>query len=83
MAAISPSSRWVPTGRRGDRNWMRTSPARSCNRQCSPPGFTLVELMVVMGLLALVMLLALPALQNLLEGSLQREVRRLSGVVRL
>ena len=37
----------------------------------------------VLGLLALVMFLALPALQNLLEGSLQREVRRLSGVVRL
>ncbi len=36
-----------------------------------------------MGLLGLVMFLALPALQNLLEGSLQREVRRLSGVVRL
>ncbi len=39
--------------------------------------------MVVLGLLALVMLLALPALQNLLEGSLQREVRRISSVVRL
>ncbi len=39
--------------------------------------------MLVVGLLAIVMLLALPAFQNLLQGTVQREVNRLAGVIRL
>ena len=39
--------------------------------------------MIVLGLLAVVMLLALPTFQNLLQGDLQREVNHLTGVIRL
>jgi prepilin-type N-terminal cleavage/methylation domain-containing protein len=48
-----------------------------------PSAFTLIELMLVLGLLAIVMLLALPTFQNLLQGDLQREVNHLAGVIRL
>jgi hypothetical protein len=37
----------------------------------------------VLALLSVVMLLALPAFQNLLQSSLQQEVNHLSGVIRL
>ena len=58
---------------------MSTYPARIYR----PRGFTLLEMMVVMGLMALIFFIALPAFQNMLQGPLQREVNRLSGVLRL
>lgn len=70
-------------------NWPRISPARSCKKLPpgapggSFPGFSFVELMVVLVLLATIMFLAIPTFQNLLQNSLTREVNRLSGVVRL
>jgi hypothetical protein len=39
--------------------------------------------MLVLGLLAILMFLALPAFQSLLEGTAHRETARLAGVVRL
>ncbi len=39
--------------------------------------------MLVLGLLAVIMFLAVPGFQNLLQGTLQQEVNRLSGVIRL
>jgi len=48
-----------------------------------PAGFTLMELMLVLALLGMVMLIALPAFQSLLQSSLQQEVNHISGVIRL
>ena len=63
---------------------MRTSPPSNSEApRPRPPGFTLVELMLVLGLLMVVMFLAVPTFQGLLQGSLQEEVNRLSGVIRL
>ena len=42
-----------------------------------------MELMLVLALLGVVMLIALPAFQNLLQGALQLEVNRITGVIRL
>jgi type II secretory pathway pseudopilin PulG len=42
-----------------------------------------MELMLVLALLAVLMLIALPAFQSLLQSSLQQEVNHLSGVIRL
>jgi hypothetical protein len=39
--------------------------------------------MLVLALLGMVMMLAVPAFQSLLQGSLEREINRLTGVVRL
>ncbi|MCH7479310.1 MAG: prepilin-type N-terminal cleavage/methylation domain-containing protein [SAR324 cluster bacterium] len=62
---------------------MPTFPRKTCNRPRARGGFTLIELMLVLVLLSLTLFLAVPAFQNLTQGSLQREVRRLTGVVRL
>ena len=62
---------------------MRTFPARSSDRRRPPAAFTLVELLLVLALMAVVLFLALPTFQNLLQSSLQQEVNRLSGVIRL
>lgn len=62
---------------------MRTSPARTSDRGGPPAGFTLVELMIVLGLLVVLMFLAVPTFQNLLQSSLQQEVNRFTGVIRL
>lgn len=71
---------------------MRIYPARNCR----PPragegnfprgerkGFTLMELMVIMVLLALMMFIALPAFQSMVESALDKEVKRLGTVVRM
>lgn len=42
-----------------------------------------MELMLVLGLLVVVMFLAVPTFQNLLQGSLAEEVNRFAGVIRL
>ena len=42
-----------------------------------------MELLLVLALLSVVMLIALPAFQNLLQSSLQQEINRISGVIRL
>ena len=42
-----------------------------------------MELMLVLALLGVVMLIALPAFQNLLQSTLQQEVNRITGVIRL
>ncbi|HEX7928484.1 MAG TPA: prepilin-type N-terminal cleavage/methylation domain-containing protein, partial [bacterium] len=46
-------------------------------------GFTLIELMLVLSLLAMVMFLALPAFQAVLQGTVDKEVGRLTGVIRM
>jgi len=62
---------------------MQTFPARTSRRGSGAAGFTLIELLLVLGLLSVMMLIALPAFQNLLQSSLQQEVNRFSGVLRL
>jgi len=62
---------------------MRTSPARISRRRSGPAGITLMELLLVLGLLAMLMLLAVPTFQNLVQGPLDREVNHLSGLIRL
>jgi type II secretory pathway pseudopilin PulG len=42
-----------------------------------------VELLIVLALLAVLLFLAVPTFQNLLQSTLQQEVNRLSGVLRL
>jgi type II secretory pathway pseudopilin PulG len=42
-----------------------------------------MELLLVLALTSIIMLIALPAFQNLLQSTLQQEVNRLSGVIRL
>jgi type II secretory pathway pseudopilin PulG len=42
-----------------------------------------MELLLVLALLSVMMLIALPAFQNLLQSSLQQEINRISGVIRL
>jgi prepilin-type N-terminal cleavage/methylation domain-containing protein len=61
---------------------MPTSAARTSD-SWRATGFTLIELILVLGLLGLLMLLALPAFQSLLEGTAKRETARLTGVIRL
>ena len=48
-----------------------------------PGGFSLIELLLVLMLMGMVMFLALPAFQNMLEGRLQQETNRMSGLIRL
>ena len=47
-----------------------------------PPGFTLVEVLVVMALIALVSILALPGIGNIFRISLNSTTRELAGVVK-
>lgn len=61
---------------------LRISPARISKPQ-PLRGFTLIELVLFISLLAVLVLLATPALQGLLRDSVAREVDRLRGVVRL
>lgn len=70
-------------GRRAAQAWMRISPARISSARQRPAGFTLIELMLVLVLTAIVLLVAMPAFQSLLEGTLEREVNRLTGVIRM
>ena len=42
-----------------------------------------MELLLVLGLVAMLMFLAVPMFQNLLQSTLQQEVNRISGVIRL
>lgn len=62
---------------------MRTSPTNNSDRGAAPAGFTIIELMLVLVLLIAVMSLAIPTFQVLLQDSLEKEVSRLGGVVRL
>ena len=62
---------------------MRTSATRIYNSRDAPAGFTIIELMVVLTLLAVAMFIAVPTFQSLLQGSVAKEINRLSGVIRL
>lgn len=62
---------------------MRTFPASSSKPGAAPAGFTIIELMLVLTLLVLVMTLAVPTFQSVLQDSLDKEVARLGGVIRL
>lgn len=62
---------------------MRTSPTSNSNKGTAPAGFTIIELMLVLVLLVVVMSLAIPTFQVLLQDSLEKEVSRLGGVIRL
>ena len=61
---------------------MRTFPART-SRAGRAPGFTLIELMLVLVLLAIMLFLALPAFQSLVQSTTEREVNRLTSLIRL
>ena len=59
-------------------------PAKSFSRRRrSNQGFTLIELMVILVLLVVLMFVALPAFQNMIQGRVEEEVKHLSGVIRL
>ena len=62
-----------------------TYPAKTSNQKPVKRrgGFTFLEIVLVVMLLAIMMTLAVPAFQSLMESSLQREVRRLRTVVHL
>lgn len=62
---------------------MRTFPTRSSSGRRGAAGFTLIELMLVLTVLAMMMFLALPAFQSLLQDSLDKEINRLGSVIRL
>ena len=68
---------------------MRTFPAaifsRVASRRHLGPrgGFSLLELLAVLLLMGLLLGIGLPAFQNMLQGGLQREVKRLTGILRL
>ncbi|HKI98336.1 MAG TPA: prepilin-type N-terminal cleavage/methylation domain-containing protein [bacterium] len=62
---------------------MRTFPARTSSRPAAAGGFTLIELLLVMALMAVVLVIALPAFQSLLQSTLQQEVNHTTGVIRL
>lgn len=55
-------------------------PGENRNR---PAGITLFELLIVLGLTASVLLMAVPTFQNLLQGALDREVNHLASVIRM
>lgn len=63
-------------------NWTRIYPARSYSSGRGSGGFTFIELMVVMALLSLILLLAVPAFQGLMRGTKEKELGRLTGVMR-
>lgn len=71
-----------------------TAPSAGCGRNGAvrraipaqgkrPAGITLIELLVVLGLTATMLMLAVPTFQNLLQGTLDREVNRLASVIRM
>lgn len=62
---------------------MRISPTSNSDRGAAPAGFTIIELMLVLVLLIAVMFLAIPTFQVLLQDTLEAEVKRLGGVIRL
>lgn len=62
---------------------MRISPTSNSSGRAARPGFTIIELLIVLTLLAVVMSLAIPTFQGLLKDSLEKEVSRLGGVIRL
>jgi len=62
---------------------MRIFPAKTYSRTAGKRGFTLIELVIVMLLLAVTTFMVMPAFQNLLEGRLTREANRLAGVIRM
>ena len=64
-------------------NLTRTYRAKTSDRKRRRGGYTFIELMIVMTLLAVIMSFSVPAFQSLLEGTVTKEVNRLTGVVRL
>lgn len=61
---------------------MPTFPAPG-SRAHRASAFTLVELVLIMALLGAVLFLVLPSFQSLLQGTVEKEVNRLTGVIRL
>ncbi|MFI5399663.1 MAG: prepilin-type N-terminal cleavage/methylation domain-containing protein [SAR324 cluster bacterium] len=65
---------------------MPTSAAPTCSRRrrrSGTPGFTLLEMLVVLLLMSLIAGFTVPLFQTLLEGQVQREATRLSQLVRI
>ena len=48
-----------------------------------PAAFTLVELLLVLALVSMILLIGLPAFQNMLQNPLQQEVNHTTGLIRL
>ena len=61
---------------------MRTSPTGTSSRG-HLRGFSILELLIVITLLSLVMMMSVPAFTSLLQNSVDKELERLRGVVRL
>jgi len=60
-----------------------TYQARTFEQLRRPPGYTFMELLVVLVLLAAVMFIGVPSFQALLGSQLDKEVNRLGGLLRL
>jgi len=61
---------------------MRTYPVKTCSPP-RPRGFTLIELLLVLALASMILLIGLPAFQNMLQSPLQQEVNHATGLIRL
>lgn len=62
---------------------MRIFPTSNSSGRRGAAGFTIIELMLVLSVLAMMMFLAVPSFQSLLQDSLDKEVNRLGSVIRL
>ena len=59
-----------------------TSPARISRSQCRQHGFTLSEVLIVVGLIALVMSLAMPGIGLVMKANINNSSRELATVIR-
>ena len=62
---------------------MRTFPARTSEPLPPPTGLTLAEMVVVVLVMGLMAMMALPAFHNMILGTLDKEVNRLSGIIQM
>lgn len=62
---------------------MRIFPARNSERSTRTAGFTLIELLVVLALLSVTLVMVMPALNGALQSEREREISRLSRLIRM
>ncbi len=58
------------------------SPAKNSDRRCSQAGFTLIEVLIVVGLIGLVMSLAVPGIGLVMKANINNSSRELATVIR-
>lgn len=61
---------------------MRTLPAGTCSKKEASPGFTLLELIVVVFIISLLAAAVLPSLSRLGAGDLKADTKKISSLVR-